>query len=29
MITASLPHAQPARWQDHWHECVTDPLELL
>jgi len=29
MITASLLDAQPARWQNDWRECVTDPLELL
>jgi EF-P beta-lysylation protein EpmB len=29
MITASLPHAQPARWQHQWRDCITDPRELL
>jgi EF-P beta-lysylation protein EpmB len=29
MITASLPSAQPAPWQQQWRESITDPRELL
>jgi EF-P beta-lysylation protein EpmB len=29
MITASLPAAQPATWQQEWREAITDPRELL
>lgn len=29
MITASLPSAQPAPWQQQWREAITDPRALL
>ena len=29
MITAPLPHRQPARWQQAWRDAVRDPRELL